>query len=224
MDVGIIETVIFDCSGVLIDDIYAVWKADSEVLEAYGFEKIERLREFKEVFMVPICEWYSRMGVPASRIAELERCYRLVYPKYSHHIRVFPEVKGSLEALKNERIVLAVVSNIPSRFLNEHLQRSGIDKYFEVVIGQDDCEVQKPSPRPLLTALERLGAKSERSAYVGDMEEDIIAAKRAQIHSFAVYRESSYHPLWKLERQRPDYLINDLSELLTIVKRLNAEG
>ncbi|MCW4020465.1 MAG: HAD-IA family hydrolase, partial [Candidatus Bathyarchaeota archaeon] len=103
----------------------------------------------------------------------------------------------------------------------EHLQRFGIDGYFDAVTGQDDCSKQKPSPAPILVTLEKLGSKPERSAYVGDMEEDIIAGKKAQVYTFAVTREEGYHPDWRLKRQEPNFLISDLNELVAIVERLN---
>lgn len=116
---------------------------------------------------------------------------------------------------------MAVVSNMPSLFLREHLQRFGIDGYFEAITGQDDCEEQKPSPKPILVTLEKLGSRPERSAYVGDMEEDIIAGKRARVYTFAICRDKGYHPSWRLERQNPDFLISSFEELFTIVKMLN---
>ena len=118
---------------------------------------------------------------------------------------------------------MAVVSNIPSVFLKEHLQRFGVDKYFDALTGQDDCEEQNPSPEPILFTLKKLGSKPEFSAYVGDMEEDVIAGKCARVYTFAVCRNNSYHPGWRLKRQNPDFFISDLNELLTIVKVLNCK-
>jgi len=216
-----IETIMFDVSGVLIDDIYTVWKSDSDAYEACGFGRIESVEKFKEIFKLPITEWCRSMGVPDSVIPKLEEEYRKAYPKYSDHIKIFPEVKDVLRKLKQEKHNLAVVSNIPNQFLIEHLQRFGIDKYFKVIIGQDDCKEQKPSPKPILKALGKLGSKPEKSAYVGDMEEDIIAGKMAQVYTFAVCRDESYHPVWRLKRQNPDFIVSELNELLTILKKLN---
>ena len=216
-----IETILFDASGVLIDDIYTVWKADSDAFEACGFERIGSIEKFKELFKLPIAEWCRSMGLPDNIIPKIEREYRRAYPKYSGHIKIFPEVKGVLEKLRQKKLNLAVVSNIPSRFLGEHLQRFGIDKYFNVITGQDDCKEQKPSPKPILISLEKLRSKPEQSAYVGDMEEDVIAGKRAHLYTFAICRDKSYHPCWKLKRQNPDFIISDLNELLTLVKMLN---
>jgi len=216
-----IETIVFDASGVLFDDLYAVWKADSDAFEACGFEGIESLEHFKEAFRFPISEFCRSRGVPDSIIPSVEKEFRRVYPRYSGFIRVFPEVKNVLERLRQAEIVPAVASNIPSLFLREHLQQFGIDGCFDAVTGQDDCEEVKPSPKPILTTLEKLGRKPDRSAYVGDMEEDIMAGKRANVCTIAVSRDSSYHPAWRLRRQNPDFLIHDLEGLVTIVETLN---
>jgi HAD superfamily hydrolase (TIGR01549 family) len=215
-----IETIVFDVSGVLIDDLYTVWKADSDAFEACGFGKVESIERFKETFRFPISEYCKAMGVPDNIIPKMEKEFRQVYPKYSGFIKIFPEVKSVLKKLKQEKTVLAVASNIPSSFLMEHLQRFGIDDYFDAVTGQDGCEEKKPSPKPILVTLEKLGSKTEKAAYVGDMEEDVIAGKRAGVYTFAIGRDSSYHPTWRLKKQNPDFLISDLNELLTIVKTL----
>lgn len=216
-----IETIIFDVSGVLIDDLYTVWKADSDAFEACGFARIESLDRFKETFRFPISEYCKAMRVPDNIIPKMEKEFRRAYPKYSGYIKIFPEVEGVLKRLKQDETVLAVVSNIPSLFLREHLQTFAIDEYFDAITGQDDCEDKKPSPKPILVTLEKLGSKPEQSAYVGDMEEDIISGKRAHVYTFAMSRDGSYHPSWKLKRQNPDFFISDLNELLTIVKTLN---
>ena len=216
-----IDTVIFDGSGVLIDDLYTVWKADSDAFEACGFGRIESLEQFKEDFKFPISEYCKAKGVPNNVISRVEKEFRRAYPKYSGYIKIFPEVESVLKKLKQDEIVLAIASNIPSLFLREHLQRFGINGFFDAVTGQDDCDEKKPSPKPILITLEKLGRKPDSSAYVGDMEEDIIAGKQANVITFALSRQGSYHPPWRLKRQNPDFLISDLDGLLTIIKKVN---
>jgi phosphoglycolate phosphatase len=217
-----ITTIIFDVSGVLLNDIQTVWKADSDAYQALGLPKRETIQKFKRKFKLPINQYHKATGVPADLVPKLEKEYRQAYTKHSHHITIFPEVKDALEKLKQQKITLAIASNIPSQFLKEHLQRFKIDKYFYVVTGQDDCTEQKPSPKPILITLEKLGSKPDQSAYVGDMEEDIIAGKGAHVHTFAICRDDSYHPSWKLKRQNPDFFISDLNDLLAIVTELNS--
>jgi HAD superfamily hydrolase (TIGR01549 family) len=216
-----IDTVIFDGSGVLIDDLFTVWKADSDAFEACGLGRIGSLEQFRKDFRFPISEYCISKGASNSLIPRLEKEFRRAYPKYSHYIQMFPEVKDVLQRLKREELTLAVVSNIPSLFLREHLQRFGIHEYFSAITGQDDCVEKKPSPKPILITLEKLGRKPDSSAYVGDMEEDIIAGKQANVITFALSRQGSYHPPWRLKRQNPDFLISDLDGLLTIIKKVN---
>jgi len=214
-----LEAVIFDVSGVLLDDLYAVWKADSEAYEACGIGKIGSIGEFREKFKLPIYEYHKSMGVPDEIIPRLEAEYRRAYRKYDYTIRIFPEVKSVLQKLQANRIKLAIASNIPSDFLREHLQRFEIDGFFEAVTGQDDCREQKPSPEPILATLRRINSNPNFSAYVGDMEEDIIAGKRAGAITVAICRERGYHPCWRLRRQKPNFIISSLWDVLSLVNQ-----
>jgi pyrophosphatase PpaX len=216
-----LTTVVFDVSGVLLNDLYTVWKADSEAYESCGMGKIESVERFKENFRLPIIEYHKSMGAAEAVIPKLEATYRRAYLKYSDHIKIFPEVKNVLEKLRRENICLAIASNIPSDFLREHLETFGLRRFFEVVTGQDDCEEQKPSPQPILATLKKIDAKPEHSAYVGDMEEDILAGKNAGVCTIGICRKEGYHPCWKLKKQNPDFLIHDLNKLLTIVRSVN---
>jgi len=212
-----LETIIFDVSGVLLDDLYAVWKANSEAYEIHGFKRIESIEEFKGRFKMPIHEYHRSMGVPESIVPRIEAEYRQAYQKYDYSIKIFPEVKDTLQRLQRYKINLAVASNIPSAFLREHLKRFRIDKFFSVITGQDDCEEQKPSPKPILATLQKMKADPESAAYVGDMEEDIIAGKKAGVITIAVCRERSYHPFWRLRRRRPNFIISSLRDVIPLV-------
>ena len=216
-----LENLIFDVSGVLLNDLTTVWKADSDAYEACGMDKIESIEKFKKSFRLPIYDYHRAMGVLDSQIPKIEAEYRKAYLRYDNLIQVFPEVKTVLQKLRQDKFVLAIASNIPSFFLEEHLRRFRINKFFDVVTGQEDSTEQKPSPQPILVTLRKLGASPERSAYIGDMEEDIIAGKRAHVITVAVSRPESYHPAWRLKRQNPDFLISDLNELITVVSKLN---
>jgi len=214
-----LETIIFDVSGVLLDDLYAVWKASSEAYERCGIGKIGSIEEFREKFKLPIREYHESMGVPDEVAPKLEVEYRRAYRKYDNTIRIFAEVKDVLQRLQANGINLAVASNIPSEFLREHLQRFRIDRFFKAITGQDDCREQKPSPEPILATLRKLDSDPKFSAYVGDMEEDIIAGKRAGVITVAICRERGYHPCWKLRRQKPNFVISSLRGLTSIVSR-----
>ena len=211
-----IKAIIFDASGTILNDIHAVWQANADAYDAIGLDGFGTLEEFKDKFKLPVPEFHRDNGVPPDLIEHVDLKFREVYPKYAALVGVFPEVRDTLLKLRGQRMLLGVASNIPKVFLQEHLAKFEIEACFDVIIGQEDAEEQKPSPKPILAAIEKMGTKSQESMYVGDMEEDIIAAKAANALATAIVREESYHPRWRLERQAPDFFITDLRELSSI--------
>jgi len=209
-----IKAVVFDASGTLLDDIVTVWRANLAAYAALGFEGPGTLEDFRAAFRLPIFEFHRANGIPPGLLAEVDRVFRESYPRFAPEVTVFPEVEEVLSALAKTDMVLGVASNIPSLFLREHLNKLGIDGYFAAVTGQEDCDEQKPSPKPILATVEKLGVRPEEAVYVGDMEEDIIAGKRAGTLTAAIVRDKGYHPRWRLQRQSPDCFINNLKELL----------
>jgi len=87
-----------------------------------------------------------------------------------------------------------------------------IGHLFDVVVGGDESERQKPDPQPLQVALERLGARSDETVYVGDSPFDIRAAKAAGIHAIAV-TWGRIHDRAKLEAEEPDAVVDSAEEL-----------
>ncbi len=215
-----LKAIIFDASGTILDDLYAVWRANSEAYEVLGFKGFKTLEEFRRRFRLPIPAFHQESGIPLELIREVDGKFREFYPRYASHVGIFPEVKDVLSELKGTKLVLGVASNIPTLFLKQHLKSFEVEDYFDAVTGQEDCDKQKPSPKPILVTLEKLETKPQEALYVGDMEEDVIAGKRAGTLTAAIARRESYHPRWRLERRRPDYLISSLRELLDICSEL----
>lgn len=209
-----IKAIVFDASGTLLDDIVTVWRANTDAYAALGLEGPKTLEAFRTTFKLPVSEFHKANGIPPELLCEIDKEFCKAYPRYAPAVKIFPEVEGVLCTLRKLGKILGVASNIPTIFLGEHLRKLGIDSYFDTVTGQQDCDEQKPSPKPILATVEKLGVKSQETIYVGDMEEDIIAGKRANVITAAIIRNESYHPRWRLARQRPDLLISNLSELL----------
>ena len=214
-----IRAIVLDASGTFLNDIYPVWKATSDAYTSIGIDGIATLEEFKAKIKLPISEFHKVSGITPDLSNEIDRKFRESYPQYSACVGIFPEVKDVLQELKQKKFVLGVASNIPSTFLREHLISFDIYSYFDVITGQEDCDEQKPSPKPVVCTVEKLGVNPHEAMFIGDMEEDIIAGKRADSVTVAIVRDESYHPRWRLERLNPDFVISDLRELLSIVKR-----
>jgi phosphoglycolate phosphatase-like HAD superfamily hydrolase len=87
---------------------------------------------------------------------------------------------------------------------------------FETVVGGDETAHHKPDPEPLLLALERLDARPQDAAYVGDAPFDIKAAKAAGLFSVAV-TWGGIHARERLEAEEPDAVVDTADELYGVL-------
>ncbi|MGH9879215.1 MAG: HAD family hydrolase [Nitrososphaerales archaeon] len=213
-----IKLVIFDASGTLLDDFMVTWKAVSKILLHFG-KQTDDPETFRRSFRLPYLNYYIDKGITHDTAKfEVPSLYTEFYLDLIDEVKPFPEVKQVIESLSNMSIKLAVASQTPKEALAKLLNEPGIDKKFSVMLGLGDYQEPKPSPESVLLVLNKLGINSTEAIYVGDMAEDIILAKRAGVMPVAVYRNGmSYHTRSYLEKERPAFIINDLTELTQIL-------
>ena len=134
-------------------------------------------------------------------------------------VELFPEIEEVTQRLRDMPVRLAISSQTPKEALSEILARSGIRDRFEMVVGLGDYQDPKPSPESILMVLNKLGVSANETIYVGDMTEDIVSAKRAGVIPIAVYRnKAAYQTRSNLEAKVPAFLIEDLGQLIKIVR------
>ena len=142
------------------------------------------------------------------------KLFREYYPLFYHEVKPIQNVREVLSQLKGCGLRLGVVSQAPSSILRRHLEDVGVLQFFDVVIAQEDCPEQKSSPKPILFALSRLNCT--KAAYVGDMKQDIIAGKEADVITVALCWSASYHTREMVKVEKPDYVITDMGDLLKL--------
>ena len=87
-----------------------------------------------------------------------------------------------LERLK-ETFRLGVVSNA-SGTVRVAFERIGLSRYFETIVDSGEEGIEKPDPRIFHVALDRMGERAERAAYVGDIYRiDVIGARAAGLRA-----------------------------------------
>jgi len=205
-----IEGVIFDCSGVLIDDLEASYKANLEVLKHFHVCPLS-MRDYRR-YIVPYWRFYVRVGISERQArSEAPRLFKHYLALQSHQVKVFPEAAGTMSDLRENGLRLAVASQLDRASLRRFLRRFGLLKFMDAVVALEDCREVKPSPGPVLVAATRL--RTRRFALVGDTLQDIEAGKAAGATTVALAHKGSYHTKSTLRAGKPDYLINSLRDL-----------
>lgn len=125
---------------------------------------------------------------------------------------VYPGVHECLQALQGAGIPLALVTNKPTAFLPALLGDKGLDGYFQWILGGDSLPKQKPDPAQLLWVLQQAGAAAERSLFIGDSRNDVLAARNAGVPCVAL--SYGYNHGLPIASENPRWVIDDLRELI----------
>ena len=178
-----IDTVLFDMDGVLIDATEWHYDALNEALEIFGFEigREEHLARFNGMTTKKKLEILSlEKGLPRDLheiISEVKQdrtlriAARKCFPTAAHLIL--------LSTLKNKGMKVGVVTNSIRMTTEFMLQYSGVSKFLDVLITNEDIDLPKPAPDGYVLAMKNLGSKAENTVVVEDGMHGIQAAKAA---------------------------------------------
>ncbi|CAN1484696.1 COG0637 Predicted phosphatase/phosphohexomutase [Candidatus Nanopelagicaceae bacterium] len=178
-----IDTVLFDMDGVLIDATEWHYDALNEALEIFGFEigRNEHLARFNGMTTRKKLEILSlEQGLPRELheiISEVKQdrtlriAARKCFPTAAHLIL--------LSTLKNQGMKVGVVTNSIRMTTEFMLQYSGVAKFLDVLVTNEDVENPKPAPDGYLLAMKKLGSNPANTVVVEDGMHGIQAAKAA---------------------------------------------
>lgn len=102
--------------------------------------------------------------------------------------RIFDDVIPTLDALRERRVPVAVVSNWDSR-LPRLLEAMGFADRFEFTLTSAEAGIGKPAPEIFHLAVNRLHLVPANVLHVGDsLDDDVTGAQRAGLQSVQIVR------------------------------------
>jgi putative hydrolase of the HAD superfamily len=132
----------------------------------------------------------------------------------------YPHVTLTLIELTKMHLRLGVVSDAPAREAWLRLSYLNLHHIFDVVVTFDDTGKRKPRPEPFRKALDKLKIKPEEGLMIGDWaERDVVGA--AQVGMITVF--ARYGDTFGTVTSHADFEVNDIAELIGIVKSLNSK-
>lgn len=208
-----ITTFLFDLDGTLLDTNDLIITSYLHTLEQYfpGKFKEEDVLPFMGPPLVDVF-----MGLDPERTEEMVQVYRKFnIEKHDELVKEFDGVYETVQTLHKQGYKMAIVSTKMRDTVIKGLKLTGLDAFFEVIIGMDDVENAKPDPEPLQKAMALLNSRPEESIMIGDNHHDIVGGKNAGTLSCGVAWSLKGKEF--LEQYEPDYIIDHISELLDIV-------
>jgi HAD superfamily hydrolase (TIGR01662 family) len=142
------------------------------------------------------------------------------YEPLSKLVQMEPDIKQTLEKLKQMGIKLGILSNtfINASTLERHLAQLGILDFFDVKVYSYQFKFRKPDPRIFINAAKQLNCEPQNILFVGDrLDWDTAGALRANMT--AVVKKAYTNTTKNI----PEGVIKikQLAELPNIVEQIN---
>ena len=131
---------------------------------------------------------------------------------------LYPNVYSTLITLSKMGLKLGVVSDAPSREAWTRICTVNLHHVFDAVVTFDDTGEHKPSPEPFKKVSSLLNIPPDHLLMIGDWpERDVIGGK--QLGMKTVF--AKYGDVFETQHSGADYDIEDIKELIDIIKKEN---
>lgn len=211
------KAVLFDMDGVLIDSEEYMAKTGVRALRHYGIEAKESdFADFvgcgENRYVGGVAEKY---GVPY-RTEMKEYLYQCYGEHVNEEANIPDGVLAVLHALREKGYRLAVCSSADRIKVLMNLGAIGAEEtLFDCLITGTDIKNPKPDPEIYLTGAASLGLSPAECIVVEDAPSGIHAAHAAGIEAIGL--ATSFPADYLRAQASPDYLLDDLRSILTIL-------
>jgi HAD superfamily hydrolase (TIGR01509 family) len=194
-----------------------ILKKAIEVKNKWYWSDMKRNREgrknFREARRVIIRMVFEELNLPPEDAVEIADKY---YLAKMENADLLPGAAGILELFVEKGIKLVLITNGESFTQRFKINRLKLGQYFKNIFIEGELGFGKPDVKVFKMAMEAVGTDKEKIIMVGDkLEWDIRGAAEAGIAS--VWCDYNKEGLPSGCADKPDHVINDISELPRIV-------
>ena len=175
-------TILFDFDGVVIDSISLQRLAFAESYRHVVGEGEPPIDNYLSHSGDSFPNIMDKMGLPR----DMWHSYREFSTQNMDLIECAPRIYELLDGLIDWNVKLGLVTGKESDRTSQVLNSFNLAQYFPVVICSDMVTHAKPHPECLFRAMDEIQADHAQTVYIGDSENDIIAAKSAGITALGV--------------------------------------
>jgi putative hydrolase of the HAD superfamily len=219
----ILRGIIFDMDNTLFDFVEAKMSACTEVVnflgagdpeelfeyfrrEIHGFENPENIRDYMLDNGIDLLENY-------------QTCVRIYETQKISHIKLYPDVRETLEELNEIGLLLGIVTDANSDNARKRLVKTGLEDLVHSLTAHDMTGAKKPDLAPFKYALDTMGLIASETLFVGDsLRRDIAPSKElGMMAAYAAYGDRNSAKDRTSGEYEPDRTLNNFHEVLEIV-------
>ncbi|MEX2100825.1 MAG: HAD hydrolase-like protein [Acidimicrobiia bacterium] len=197
---------VLDWNGTVVDDLDRAMHATNIALAAVGTPSVT-LDEFRDRFRLPMTAFFSGLGVPASALESAVSKWNAAM--VAQPSRLSTGARELLSACASHGMPAGVLSAADPKVIASDVERLELDGLLAFVRGNASDKAAD-----LCSLSQRYGAVM----YVGDTTDDVVAGHGAGVLTVAYAR--GYHHRSRLAGARPHALVDELSEIIGLLRQL----
>lgn len=215
-----VKAILFDLDGTLIDTNELIIESFKYTFDKHLNRDVSReeiVRTFGELLRNTMAKYDEQN---ADLMVSIYRNYN--EKNHDQKATLFEGVEEGLKALKSKGIKMAIVTSKRRKLVDRVLKLLNIYDYMDVIVTPESTDKHKPLGDPAEKACELLGIIPGEGIMVGDSYNDILCGRNAGCRTSIVkYTALS---LEELMEYKPDYVIENIKDLVDICNSLNKEA
>ena len=217
-----IKAIIFDAYGTLFDVNSAAEKCKSKIGDKWEsfanyWRKTQleytwlrslmgRHKDFWQITEDSLDKSMRAFNIDKAMKNELLDLYRILTP--------YPEVKETLEKLKEKKYKLAILSNGTPSLLNELVKSNGLQNLFDDIFSIEEVKIYKPSSKVYDMPIRKYNIKNEEVAFLSANTWDVSGGGNYGFTSVWVNRNKN---IFDNLDYKPKNEISGLNQLIDIL-------
>jgi len=210
-----IECVVFDLDGTLVNSHETIYKSTVKTLEKLDLESNIDENKFYNLLGHHFKDIFDECNIEVPDVEHFINVFKDLYFDFIDDSQLYENTIYIFEWLKTRNIKTGLLTTKGQDQAVKISNHFGFEKYLDSIEGRKNGIAIKPAPDQLLKICEDLDVDQGNTLMVGDTELDILCGKSAGAKTCAV--SFGYRDIEKLKSYKPDYLIDNLADIIKII-------
>jgi len=186
---------------------------------------LERDINFKEVPTSAILKsLLAENGYTQIPEADIKNALEIFYKATEAHWKIEADTISLLEALKENKINLGVISNASNADnVKRLIDNAKIRHFFDLIYISAEFGIRKPHPKIFESALAKWNTNSSHCIMVGDtLSSDIVGANKIGMRSIWINRRvpNATKQVFDVDN-KPTFIVGTLAEIINVIEDIN---
>ena len=216
MNKNIIKHICFDLDGTLVDSKNTILESTKAALNILRVKHYIPEDAFNNMIGMHFVDIFNKINIEVPDFEKFISIYKALYFDFIDLSVLYPGVEETLNFLNKKQIKVSLLTTKIQDQAEKIIQHFNLCSSFDYLMGRRNGLEHKPSPEPLLAICKELQVKPSETMIVGDTELDIQCGKSAGSKTCGVL--FGYRTKKQLEKEKPDFLISGLNELIKVLE------